>query len=136
KQTGDVGEHVDGRANIIGICRQTRFGLQNYSHGTNRGQLPVGPCGGWFCALVDARHDRGEDILLETGGVLQVVLKELTRFIRFIAGLGWQETVRSVSEFFQPVLERFGEMANVLSIDKGRVVIVISLALRNRRKWN
>src|SRR5262249_47972766 len=43
KQTGDVGEHVDGRPHILGICRQTCFRLQNTRTEPIVGSCPLGP---------------------------------------------------------------------------------------------
>ena len=69
KQSRDVSENVNGRSDVIGICRFARFRFQNDSHGSDGRQPAVGSGGGAFGGVVDPRDNVGEDVRLKTGGV-------------------------------------------------------------------
>src|SRR5258706_9196623 len=78
EQPGDIGEHIDECARVIGIGRQAGLGLKDHTHSANRRQIMIGSGGSRRDAVINARNCCSEDIGFEMCCIEKVVLKELT----------------------------------------------------------
>src|SRR5215813_10069854 len=106
---GNVGENIDERARIRRIGRKTGLGLQDDADGAERWQPAVSPGDGQlYVSVIHPRDYGSKHVGFETGGVQQVILKQLTGPVGLGERLHRQVGMRSVGQLSQPVLQRIG----------------------------